>query len=431
MKPEDGHAHAASGKAAGATRILAPLGKLLADLEALYKDVHSHPELSMQETRTAGLAAERLRIAGYEVTTGIGKTGVVGLLRNGDGPTVMLRADMDALPVEEATGVPYASKINVLDSEGRPVPVMHACGHDMHVTWLVGASTLLAQARTAWHGTIMAVFQPAEETAQGAQAMIDDGLFKRFSRPDVVLGQHVMVGPAGTIGGRTGVITSAADSLQIRLFGRGAHGSMPQASIDPVVMAAATVMRLQGIVSREIAATESAVVTIGSLQAGDKENVIPDEAVLKLNVRSFDAGVRRRVLAAIERIVNAEAAASGAPRPPEFTTLDTYPLGVNDADASERVAAAFRRHFSAERVRATGPSSASEDFGSFGTEWHVPSVFWFVGGTDRQTYAKAKEAGKVNELPSNHSPLFAPVLHPTLEAGVEAMVVGARAWLAK
>ena len=409
--------------------VLANLDRLLPDLETLYKDVHSHPELSMQETRTAGLAAERLRIAGYEVTTGIGKTGVVGLLRNGDGPTVMLRADMDALPVEEATGVPYASKINVLDSEGRPVPVMHACGHDMHVTWLVGASTLLAQARTAWHGTIMAVFQPAEETAQGAQAMIDDGLFKRFSRPDVVLGQHVMVGPAGTIGGRTGVITSAADSLQIRLFGRGAHGSMPQASIDPVVMAAAIVLRLQTIVSREIAPAESAVVTVGVLQAGTKENVIPDEAIIKLNVRTFDEGLRKRVLAAIERIVKAEAAASGAPKPPEISPLDRYPLVTNDSDATRRVVEAFRRHFTAERVRETGPASASEDFGSFGVEWHSPSVFWFIGGTEPDAYAKAKAANRLNEIPTNHNPRFLPVIHPTLRTGVEAMVVASQAWL--
>ena len=409
--------------------VLANLDRLLPDLETLYKDVHSHPELSMQETRTAGLAAERLRIAGYEVTTGIGKTGVVGLLRNGDGPTVMLRADMDALPVEEATGVPYASKINVLDSEGRPVPVMHACGHDMHVTWLVGASTLLAQARTAWHGTIMAVFQPAEETAQGAQAMIDDGLFKRFSRPDVVLGQHVMVGPAGTIGGRTGVITSAADSLQIRLFGRGAHGSMPQASIDPVVMAAAIVLRLQTIVSREIAPAESAVVTVGVLQAGTKENVIPDEAIIKLNVRTFDEGVRKRVLAAIERIVKAEAAASGAPKPPEISPLDRYPLVTNDSDATRRVVEAFRRHFTTERVRETGPASASEDFGSFGVEWHSPSVFWFIGGTEPDAYAKAKAANRLNEIPTNHNPRFLPVIHPTLRTGVEAMVVASQAWL--
>lgn len=406
------------------------LRKLLPDLEKLYTDIHAHPELSMQETRTAGLAADRLRAAGFEVTTGIGKTGVVGLLRNGDGPTVMLRADMDALPVEEATGVPYASTVTATDPEGKTVPVMHACGHDMHVTWLVGATTLLAQARSSWKGTLMAVFQPAEETAAGAQAMIDDGLFKHFPKPDVVLGQHVMVGPAGALGGRTGVITSAADSLQIRLFGRGAHGSMPQASIDPVVMAAATVLRLQTIVAREVAPTEAAVVTVGALQAGTKENVIPDEAVIKLNVRTFDEGVRKRVLAAITRVVNAEAAASGAPKPPEITPLDRYSLVTNDADATARVVAAFRQHFPAERIRETGPASASEDFGSFGAEWGAPSVFWFVGGTDPDAYAKAKAANRLNEIPTNHNPRFLPVIHPTLETGVEAMMVAARAWLA-
>jgi amidohydrolase len=409
--------------------ILRRLGELLLDLEALYKDIHAHPELSLQETRTAGLAADWLRAAGYDVTTGVGTTGVVGLLHNGDGPTVMLRADMDALPIKEATGLPYASAITTTDRDGNAVPVMHACGHDMHVTWLVGAATLLAQARDAWRGTIMAVFQPAEETAEGARAMIDDGLFERFPKPAVVLGQHVMVGPAGAVAGRTGVITSAADSLQIRLFGRGAHGSMPQASIDPVVMAAATVLRLQTIVSREVAATEAAVVTIGVLQAGTKEYVIPDEALIKLNVRTFDAGVRQRVLAAIERIVNAEAAASGAPRPPEITPLDRYALVTNDPAATERVVGAFRRHFPADRVRLTGPAPASEDFGSFGAEWHAPSVFWFVGGTDPDRYAQAKEDGTVNEIPTNHNPRFAPVLHPTLEAGVEALVVAALAWL--
>jgi amidohydrolase len=410
-------------------RVLQNLDRLLPDIEALYKDVHAHPELSMQETRTSELAAERLRTAGYEVTTGVGRTGVVGLLRNGKGPTVMLRADMDALPIEEATGLPYASKVKAKDRQGVMVPVGHMCGHDMHVAWLIAATALLAQARDAWRGTLMAVFQPGEETAEGAQAMIDDRLFERFPKPDVVLGQHVMVGPAGTVAGRTGPITSAADSLQIRLFGRGAHGSMPQASIDPVVMAAATVMRLQTIVSREVAAAEPAVVTVGSLQAGTKENVIPDDAIIKLNVRTFDTGVRKRVLDAIERIVNAEAIASGAPRKPEITTLDHYPLNVNDRDASKRVVAAFREYFSAERVRETGPAPASEDFGSFGTEWHTPSVFWFVGGTDPDIYAKAKAANRLNELPVNHSPKFAPVIHPTLRTGVETLVVAAGAWL--
>jgi amidohydrolase len=297
------------------------------------------------------------------------------------------------------------------------------------VTWLAGATKLLADARTTWRGTLMAVFQPAEETGEGARAMIDDGLFKRFPKPDVILGQHVMVGPSGTVAGRAGAITSAADSLQIRLFGRGAHGSMPQASIDPVVMAAATVLRLQTIVSREVAATEAAVLTVGVLQAGTKENVIPDEAVIKLNVRTFDSGVRTRVLAAIERIAKAEAAASGAPRPPEITTIDQYPLNVNNRDASKQVVDALRGHFGAERVRDTGPAPASEDFGSFGSEWHVPSVFWFVGGTDPETYARAKEANRLNELPVNHSPKFAPVLHPTLQTGIETLVVATRAWL--
>jgi amidohydrolase len=405
------------------------LDGLLPNLEDLYKDVHSHPELSMQETRTAGLAAGHLRAAGYEVTTGVGQTGVVGVLRNGDGPTVMLRADMDALPVKEATGLPYASTATVADREGKTVPVAHMCGHDMHVTWLAGATKLLADARTTWRGTLIAVFQPGEETAEGARAMIEDRLLDRVPKPDVILGQHVMVGPAGAVAGRAGVITSAADSLEIRLFGRGAHGSMPQASIDPVVMAAATVLRLQTVVSREVAAAEAAVVTVGVLQAGTKANVIPDEAVIRLNVRTFDEGVRHRVLAAIQRIVTAEAEASGAPRKPEITTLDRYPLNTNDREASKRVVDAFRAYFGAERVRETGPAPASEDFGSFGSEWGSPSVFWFVGGTDPDIYAKAKADNRLNELPVNHSPKFAPVIHPTLRTGVETLVMASRAWL--
>lgn len=416
--------------ATASEHVLKNLDRLNLDLEALYKDLHAHPELSMQETRTAALAADWLRRAGYEVTTGVGKTGVVGLLRNGEGPTVMLRADMDALPIKEATGLSYASQVTTTDTEGKVVPVGHMCGHDMHVAWLAGAAALFAQELGSWRGTLMVVFQPGEETAQGAQAMIEDNFLARFPRPVVVLGQHVMLGATGDIAGSAGPITSAADSLQIRLFGRGAHGSMPQASVDPVVMAAATVLRLQTIVSREVAATEAAVVTIGVLQAGTKENIIPDEAIIKLNVRTFDAGVRKRVLAAIERIVNAEAAASGTPRRPEITPLDRYPLNVNDEAASQRIADAFRAHFSPARVHHTGPAPASEDFGCFGTAWQVPSVFWFVGGTERETYAKAKAAGTLNDLPVNHSPHFAPVIHPTLETGVEALVVAALVWLA-
>src|ERR1051325_8625167 len=343
--------------------ILGGLGSMLSDLEAFYKDVHTHPELSMQEKRTASAAAERLRAADFEVAEEVGNTGVVGVLRNGDGPTVMLRADMDALPVQEQSGLDYASTVD---------GVMHACGHDMHVTWLAGAAALMAGARDGWHGTLIALFQPAEETAAGAQAMIDDGLFDRVPKPDGILGRHVMPMSAGVIASRAGVVTSAADSLEIRMFGRGAHGSMPQASVDPVVMAASTVLRLQTVVSREVAPTEAAVLTVGALQAGTKENVIPDEAVIKLNVRTFDQSVRKRVLGAIERIVNAEAEASGAPKPPEFKTLDRYNLVTNDERATERLRDALRAHFGADRVTHTGPASASEDFGSFGVEWDAP-----------------------------------------------------------
>jgi hippurate hydrolase len=397
------------------------VGAIPDDLEAFYKDIHRHPELSMEEKRTAALAAERLQSAGFEVTTGVGETGVVGLLRNGDGPTVMLRADMDALPVQEQTGLDYASTVD---------GVMHACGHDMHVAWLAGAAAMLASSLAQWSGTVMAVFQPAEETAAGARAMVDDGLCEKFPKPDVILGQHVMPAPAASIGIRSGVMTSAADSFEIRMFGRGAHGSMPEASVDPVVMAAATVLRLQTIVARETAPTQAAVVTVGALQAGTKENVIPDEALIKLNVRTFDEGTRSHVLDAIKRIVDAEAQASGAPRAPQITPLDRYDLVRNDADAVERVRRALEQRFGHEQVNTIPPLSASEDFGTFGAEWDVPSVFWTVGGTDPDTYRRAKDAGRLSELPTNHNPRFAPVLHPTLETGVETLAAATGAWLA-
>ena len=403
------------------------LDELLPALRDVYRDIHSHPELSMQERRTAQVAAASLQRAGYEVTAGVGGTGVVGMLVNGDGPTVMLRADMDALPVKEATGLPYASSATATDPDGNEVPVMHACGHDMHVTWLIGATELLAGSRDAWRGTVLAVFQPAEETAQGAQAMIDDGLFDRFPKPEVILGQHVMPGPAGEISYRAGTTQAAADSLEIRLFGRGAHGSMPESSVDPVVMAAATVLRLQTIVSREVAATQAAVVTVGALQAGTKDNVIPDDALLKVNVRSFDEGVRHRVLDAIRRIVTAEAEASGAPRAPQIITTEHYPLTTNDSAATARVAAALRARFGDDHVHELAtPVSASEDFGSFGTEWEVPSVFWYVGGTDPDQYRRAEQAGRVaDDIPTNHNPAFAPVIDPTLATGVQAIAVAA------
>ena len=291
-------------------------GDLLAVLGDVYRDLHAHPELAMQEHRTAGIASAWLRQQGYDVTEGVGGTGVVGLLRNGEGPTVLLRADMDALAVGEETGLPYASHQKAVDRFGQPVSVAHACGHDMHVTWLMGAARMLAENRSAWNGTAMVVFQPGEETGQGAGSMVADGMVKRFPKPDVALGQHLMPLPAGRVGYHKGAVLSADDSWEITLFGRGAHGSMPEKSIDPVVMAAATVMRLQTIVSREVGMTESATVTVGALQAGRNENVIPEEATLRVNIRTYDSAVRRRVLDAERPIVEAEARASGSPRAP-------------------------------------------------------------------------------------------------------------------
>ena len=290
-----------------------PEQSLLVTLEAVYKDIHSHPELSMQEHRTAGIAADWLENLGYAVTRGVGGTGVVGVLANGDGATVLLRADMDALPMKETTGLSYASVATGVDESGSPSFVAHSCGHDMHVTWLLGATQVLAANRDRWHGTVIAVFQPAEETGEGAEAMLADDLIARFPRPDVALGQHVVPAPAGSVAWTSGTTMSASDSLEVRLHGRGAHGSSPEHSVDPIVMAAATVMNLQAVRSREIGMQEAAVLTVGSLHAGNSDNVIPDEAVLRLNVRSFDEGVRQRVLAGIQRVVNAAAAAANAP----------------------------------------------------------------------------------------------------------------------
>lgn len=406
----------------------------LGDLARIYRDLHTHPELAFQEERTAGIVAGWLRELGYETVTGVGRTGVVGVLRNGAGPTVLLRADMDALPVREQTGLDYASTARTVDADGREVPVMHACGHDVHVTCLLGAAANLAAASPSWRGTLLLVFQPAEETGQGARAMIDDGLFGRFGTPDVVLGQHVSPLPAGMLGLTSGAAFAAADSLRVVLHGKGAHGSRPEASVDPVLMAAATVMRLQGIVSREIAGTDTAVVTVGAMHAGTRENTIPDEAELLLSVRTFDDAVRTKTLAAIERIVRAEAAASGAQSDPEITVQGSSPAVVNDAGACARLGEAFSGGLGQVLVLDPGPVTGSEDVGLLATASGAPCAYWLLGGSDPALFANAGSiAGAetiVRSLPANHSPLFAPVIDPTLRTGIAALDCAARAWLA-
>jgi amidohydrolase len=413
----------------GVQEILAGYDGLQAAQEAFYRDLHQHPELSHQEQRTAGRVAGQLQQYGCTVQAGIGGTGVVGVLSNGSGPAVLLRAEMDALPVKEDTGAEYASTATAQDADGNEVPVAHACGHDVHVSCMLGMTKLMADHPGLWNGTLIALFQPAEETGDGAQGMVDNGLLTRIPAPDVALAQHVLRGVAGTVGTHSGPFLSAADSIKITVYGRGGHGSMPQNTVDPVVLAAMIVIRLQTVVSREIAPTQTAVLTIGSSQAGTTSNVIPDHAVLQLNLRSYSQQTRQRMLDAIGRIVRAECQAAGSPRDPDFQTLDRYPLTDNDGDTTRRVAAAFGAYFG-DRALQWDQQTASEDFSVIPSAAGIPYTCWAIGGTDPQTYRTAEKDGHLDDLPANHSPKFLPVLQPTLRTGTEALTAAALAWLA-
>jgi amidohydrolase len=363
------------------------------------------------------------------VHEGVGGTGVVGVLRHGEGPTVLLRADMDALPVREATGLPYASTVTATDPSGNELPVAHACGHDMHVTCLLGAAQLLADGTDHWAGTVVTLFQPAEETGDGACGMVDDKLAETIPRPDVAFAQHVLPAPAGHVGTRTGPTLSAADSMRITVYGRGGHGSMPQATVDPVVLAASIVVRLQTVVSREVAPTETAVLTVGSIQVGTKSNIIPDQAVLQLNVRTYSEQTRTTVLNAIHRIVTAECQASGSPKDPEFELFDRFPLTDNDGTTTERVAQAFREFFG-DRAGPLSQQTASEDFSDVPNALGTPYTYWGVGCIDADTYRTAEQAGRVaQDVPVNHAPNFAPVIQPTCDTGTQALVVATMSWL--
>lgn len=373
--------------------------------EELYRDLHAHPELPMQEERTRGVVAEQLRSWGYEVTELGG--GVVGVLHNGEGATVLFRADMDALPVTEATGLDYASQ-----NEG----VMHACGHDVHITSGLTAARLLAEGKDAWQGTYIALFQPAEEIAAGAKSMVDAGLADAIPKPDVAFGQHVYTFESGHVQTRPGPVFSAGDSVKVTVYGSGSHGSMPHLGVDPIVLASTIVLRLQTIVSRTLAPGTFAVVTVGALNAGEKSNVIPDHAELQLNVRTFNTEVRDHVLAEIEHIVRAECEASHSPKEPEFEYYDQFPLTENDHAVHDRVRAAFDAHFG-DRVSDSDRLTASEDFSSIPNALGVPYCYWTIGG-----FATATDA-----VP-NHNPKFAPVPQPTLRTGAEAAVTAAFAY---
>lgn len=409
--------------------VLAGLADVRGWQEDFYRNLHQHPELSHREHHTAAAVAGRLREFGYDVHEGVGGTGVVGILRNGDGPAVLLRADMDALPVAEDTGLPYASAVTATDAGGNQRPVMHACGHDVHVTCLLGAASLLAGARAQWRGTVVALFQPAEEVGDGARRMVDDGLATLVGHIDVALAQHVLPLPAGQVATCSGPVLTTADSMRITVHGRGGHGSMPQASVDPVVLAAMIVIRLQTVVSREVAPTEAAVLTIGRIESGTKSNVIGDRAVLELNLRTYNEQTRTRMLDAIRRIVTAECQASGSPKEPEFELIDHFPATDNDPAVTARVRAAFDEFFG-DRARELAPQTASEDFSEIPRALDAPYSYWGIGGIDPGVYREADSAGRVAEdIPVNHSPRFAPVIQPTLDTGTQALTVAALVWL--
>jgi len=390
------------------------------DAHALYLDLHEHPELSGHETQTAAKLATALRAAGYEVTEHVGNTGIVALLKNGAGPTVMLRTELDALPVEEKTGLPYASKVHAKDDAGRDVPVMHACGHDIHMAALLGTAEIMARSKNGWHGTLMLIGQPAEETIHGAEGMIQDGLFTRFPKPDVAVALHVGNDmPAGMAAITPGVYNTNSDSVRITIYGKGGHGAMPQFTVDPIVIAAKTILSLQTIVSREVRPGEMAVVTVGYIRAGTKNNIIPDQAEMGLTIRTFKPEVRKRILASITRITKAESEAAGAPREPLVERYEGTDLVYNDPKLAERLRVPLEAALGKDNVLTAQPITPSEDFSYF-TEQGISALYFSLGGADPQKFAEAKASG--NSLPTNHSPLFAPDADATIHAGIAAEV---------
>lgn len=402
------------------------LDALYPSLDELYQDLHRNPELSLQEEKTASRMAGRLRALGFEVTERVGGFGVVGVLRNGAGPTLLVRTDLDALPVKEQTGLPYASTVTARDPSGISVPVMHACGHDVHMTAWVGAASLLGSNKERWRGTLLFIGQPAEELLRGATAMINDGLFSRFPRPDFAVAIHDTPRlPAGQVGLTPGFAMAGADAVDITIFGKGGHGASPHLSVDPVTIAARTVVALQTIVAREVNPLDPAVITVGSIHGGTKHNIIPDEVKLQLTVRSFNPKVQKQLLAAIERIARNESAAGRAPREPRVVVdlMQSGPALYNDPPLLRRLGAAFSSGLGEANVIELEPVMGSEDFAAFGRAAGVPSALIWVGAAEPSAFAAAEASGE--QLPGIHSPLFAPDCERTIRTGASTLALAA------
>ena len=399
-------------------------------LVATYKLLHATPELSGQEEKTSSLVAQELRSLGYSVTEGIGRYeqhpwpgyGIVALMKNGAGPTVLVRADMDALPVEEKTGLPYASQARAIYRDGKDVAVMHACGHDIHVTTLLGTARLLAQLKDAWQGSVVLIGQPGEEGAGGAQAMINDGAYQLCPQPDYALSLHSTLRlEAGSIGYVPGNFMASLSELDLTVRGVGSHGSAPECGKDPIVMAAQLVLALQSIVSRETNPFDPAVVTVGSIHGGTASNIIPEEVQLQLSIRTYDNRVRDRIIASVERMAKGVALTAGVPEEcaPMVTVKTMHPANYNDPDLTERVALALQQEFGTGQIVRTDPVMASEDFGSWGLGGRIPTCMLWLGAADPVLFEESRQTGV--PLPSHHSPFYAPLPEPTIRAGVKAM----------
>jgi amidohydrolase len=395
------------------------------DIETLYIDLHRNPELAFQEVQTAAKLAARVRELGYQVTTDVGRTGIVAVMKNGPGPTVMLRTELDALPVEEKTGLPFASQVVVKNGNGQSTPVMHACGHDIHMSAWAGTARLMAEHKDRWNGTLVMVGQPAEEGGGGASAMLKDGLFTRFPRPDFALSLHdddTM--PAGTIGYHPGPFRSMSDSVTIIVHGRGGHAAMPMNTVDPVVLASRIVLALQTIVSRENNPIDPVVITVGSIHGGTQANIIPDEVRLQLSVRTYTLEIRRKTLAAIRRIARGEAISAGAPREPEIIAADDSAVSLttvyNDPALTARLAAALKTALGDKTVVEMPAKMTSEDFGEYWNTGKVPSALLHIGAVNASRFAEIQKTGIPGPAP--HSPEWAPDREPTLKAAIRAEV---------
>ncbi|MFN2549432.1 MAG: amidohydrolase [Myxococcales bacterium] len=413
--------------------LLAPVAgvdQIYPHLDALYIDLHKNPELSSHEEKTAAKMADELRKLGYEVTTGVGGTGVVGVMKNGQGPTVLLRTELDALPIEEKTGLPYASHVTATDPNGKTVPVMHACGHDIHMSSWVGAATLLSQQKDRWRGTIVMVGQPAEETVKGAEGMIKDGLVKRFPRPDYCVAVHDSHdAPAGKVMVTPGYALANVDSVDVTLFGKSGHGAHPEATVDPIVIAAKTVLAWQTLVSREKDPFDPVVLTVGSIHGGTKYNIIPDSVALQITLRTYKPEVRKLMLEGIARIAKAESVAANSPKEPIVKVAESANATYNDPALSRRLLSMLGRELGEQNVSEWHPEMVAEDFSELCKAAGSPGVQLRIGAVEPSRFAQAQKSGEA--LPSLHSSGFAPDRERTIKTGVEVLTLSALELLAK